>query len=195
MDHYELPEDVSIEHSEHGFTLKAKLRCPIGQARCLVVASAAWARDAVGGDSDILWPNHVIVQEKKVCAITCCGTADNYIMLTFEPDAEALPVGRDVFEERVARAAAAALRDYPENQPALIQAYCDHCRTVMKFVNVTYRGMPLYGFAFAVDKHGGLMVMTQESHTVVTVYGGEAEIVKKGEEPDAAPDLPIMPGR
>ena len=97
--------------------------------------------------------------------------------------------------ERVVSAAVRDLEWFPENRADLIQAYCEHCRTVMKFVDVTYRGMPLYGFAFAVDRHGGLMVMTQESHTVVTVYGGEAVIVKKEDAPANVPDLPVMPGR
>lgn len=186
---------VISERTENRLTITAKLRCPVSRARCLAVTAASWVRDAVGEGAFILWPNRVILGEKPICAITCRATADDEIMLTFEPEAGALPIALDVFEERVTAAAAAAVEGYPENQPALLQAYCEHCRTVMKFVNVTYRGMPLYGFAFAVDKHGGLMVMTQESHTVVTVYGGEAEIVKKGEEPDTAPDLPNMPGR
>ncbi len=101
----------------------------------------------------------------------------------------------DAFRAAVIDAAVPALEGYPENQADLLAKYCEQCLTVMKFVNVTYRGVPLYGFAFAVDKHGGLMVMTQESRTVVTLYGGEAEIVKKEDAPEDVPDVPAMPGR
>ena len=184
----------TIEKNENGFSITAALPCPLGEARCLAVAAASWVRDAVGGDAYILWPNHVVLGEARVCAITCRATAAGELVFTFSPT-EAMPLPADELAARVADAAEKALAGFPGNQPALMQAYCDHCRTVMKFVDVTYRGMPLYGFAFAVDRHGGLMVMTQESHTVVTVYGGEAVIVKKEDAPANVPDLPVMPGR
>ncbi len=191
----ELPKGFMIEDIDGGFALTAALSCPLGQARCLAMTAASWVRDAVGGEAYILWPNHARLGEEDLCAITCRATAENNIMLTFKPKVEVLPVSAEVFMERVVSAAVRDLEGFPENRADLIQAYCEHCRTVMKFVNVTYSGMPLYGFAFAVDKHGGLMVMTQESRTVVTLYGGEAEIVKKREEPDGTPELPNMPGR
>lgn len=194
MDQILFPGGYAPERGERSLTVRARLDCQMDQARSLAVTASVWARDAAGGDAFILWPNRVMLGEKQICAVTCRAAGD-VITLIFAPDPEALPVERDVFDERVIRSAAEALAGYPDNRPELLKAYCAHCRTVMKFVNVTYRGMPLYGFAFAVDKHGGLMVMTQESRTVVTLYGGTAEIVSKGEEPDRTPELPVMPGR
>ncbi len=194
MTEKQLPAFLSCEVTEDGFALRAALACPMGEARCLAVAAASWVREAVGGGAGILWPNHVVLDGRRVCAITCRASGDE-IIFSFRPAPEAVPLAPEVFLARVLEAAGRDLADYPSNRPELMQRYCEHCRTVMKFVNVVYRGMPLYGFAFAVDRHGGLMVMTQESRTVVTLYGGEAEIVKKGEEPESSPDLPVMPGR
>lgn len=186
--------EYTVQKTENGFAVTAKLDCPVGQARALAVTAASWVREAAGDGAEILWPNHVVRGEERLCAITCRATADDTIMLTFEPaDAAGDPVPED-FAERVTAAAVRDLAGYPENRAELIQTYCRSCRTVMKFVNVVYRGMPVYGFAFAVDKHGGLMVMTQKSRTVITLYGGEAQIAEKGDEPVDIPDLPAMPG-
>lgn len=193
LEHITLPEGYTVERAGGGFLLTAPLRCPLAQARCLAVTAASWVREAVGGDAEIHWPNHVLVDGTRVCGIEC-RARDKKIMLTFTPDAQAIPEPVGAFAEKVVRAAVSALEGYPENQPELLQKYCEHCVTVMKFVNTTYRGVPLYGFAFAVDKHGGLMVMTQESRTVVTLYGGEVRIAKKGEGPET-PAVPDMPGR
>ena len=184
-----LPEGYALEQADRGFALTARLRCPMSQARALAVVSASWVRDAIGGGAKILWPNHVVVDGKRVCAMECRARGDK-IMLTFRPVDGAVP---EDFERRVIRAAIAALEAYPENRSELLQRYCEHCLTVMKFVDTAYRGVPVYGFAFAVDKHGGLMVMTQESQTILTLYGGEAVIAEKREQ--EMPDLPRMPGR
>ena len=186
--------EYTLQKTENGFVLAARLECPVSEARCLAMVCASWVRAAVGGEAKILWPNHVRVGEKCVCAITCRATGENEIMLTFEPDNEVLSVTLETFAERVAAEAERDLSGYPDNRAELIQAYCRHCATVMQYVNVTYRGVPLYGFAFAVDRHGGLMVMTQSSRTVVTLYGGEAKIVRKDEVPVEIPDFPPMPG-
>ena len=182
------------QKKENGFAVTAKLDCPVGQARCLAVTAASWVRDAVGEGASILWPNHVVLGEKRVCAITCRATGNDEIMLTFAPEPAASDVLPGDFAEQVSAAAERDLAGYPDNRAELIQAYCRHCRTVMRFVNVNYRGMPVHGFAFAVDKHGGLMVMTQKSRTVITLYGGEAKIVEQGDVPEEIPDLPAMPG-
>lgn len=185
----ELPAGFTAEETEGGFTLTARLSCPMSQARCLAVTAASWVRAAAGGEAKIQWPNHVVADGKRICAIKCLALADGGLRFTFLPALEAeLPAD---FPAAVCRAAVKDLADYPDDRPQLIQRYCEHCMTVMKFVDTTYHGVPLYGFAFAVDKHGGLMVMTQESHTVVTLYGGEAVVVgKRDQEP---PELPPTP--
>ena len=184
--------EYTVQKTESGFSLTAKLDCPVSEARCLAMVCASWVREAVGGEAEILWPNHVVLGEKRVCAITCRATGDDAIRLSFAPDTASFGA-EESLAERVAAAAERDLAGYPDNRPELIQTYCRHCRTVMKFVNVTYRGVPVYGFAFAVDRHGGLMVMTQSSRTVVTLYGGEAVIAGKDDAPVEIPDLPPMP--
>lgn len=185
--------DYRVDMRDDGFTLALRPDFPMRQARSLAVTAASWVRAAVGGSAKIHWPNHVVLDEKRVCAIACRATAEGDIMFTFRPDVGALSMDPDAFRRAVVDAAAEDLAGYPENQPALIQKYCEHCVTVMKFVETVYRGVPVYGFAFAVDKHGGLMIMTQESRTVVTVYGGEVRLAKKEDAPEP-PELPRMPG-
>ncbi len=180
---YDPPAGVAIQSEQDGdvlrFTITAPLPCPAGQARCLAVVAALWVRDALGGDAVIHWPNDVLSGGQRVCAVTCRAAGET-LLFGYELPLCAVADAEKLIAD-TAHAAADALAGYPDNRPALIQAYCNRCETVMKFVDTVYRGMPTYGFAFAVDKHGGLMVMTQVSRTVVTVYGGKAEIVKDEE--------------
>ena len=183
MQNMELPASWRLETAGEDFNLVVPLPCPMSEARCLAVTAASWVREAAGGFARIRWPNHVLLEGQPVCAIQCRATAAGEIVFTFRPDVSVLPVSAEAFRSAVCRAAARDLAGFPENYSTLLAIYCEGCDTVMKHVDVTYRGMPLYGFAFAVDRHGGLMVMTQESRTVVTIYGGEARIVpREGEE-------------
>ena len=195
MDHseQEIYAGLSAAPCEGGFTLTLRPDFPMAEARCLAVTAASWVREAAGGEAEIHWPNRVVLRGEALCGITCRAAASGEIIFTFMPTA-ALNVPGEDFARDVVRAAARDLSDYPENRSALMTDYCAACVTVMKYVEVTYRGLPLYGFAFAVDKHGGLMVMTQSSRTVVTVYGGDARIVPKDEVPVDMPDFPNMSG-
>ena len=192
MNNLRIPDFMSFESTDDGFVLRARLKCPVSEARCLAVAAASWVREAAGNGASILWPNHVVQGDRRVCGITCRASGEE-IVFTFKPLREAVSLTFEEFRDRVLACAVRDLDNYPDDREDLMRQYCEHCGTIMKFVNITYRGMPLYGFAFAIDKHGGLMVMTQESRTVVTVYGGEAEIVRRGEEPVCTPDLPVTP--
>lgn len=178
------------------FSMAVKPDCPFQEAFSLPVAAAVCARNAIGGQAKIKWPNDILVDGKKVCGILC-EAVNGVIVLGFgvnveNPLPEDLPdAGRTdksplELITAITHELAGLMAGYPENRPEIIQAYCEHCMTLMKYVDVVYRNMPLYGFACAIDKNGGLMVMTQESRTVVTVYSGEATIVKKRDGDDPA---------
>ena len=96
----------SIARADGGITVTAPLPCPAAEARCLAVVCAVWARDAIGGDAKILWPNHVVEGDRRVCSVACRATADGDIMFTFRPSPE---VDGDRFAQAVAAAAATAL--------------------------------------------------------------------------------------
>ncbi len=172
------------------FFMSAAPPCPTGEARALRLAAALCARNAIGGQTEIQWPGNIMLTGKCVCR-TDCRRREDSMLFGFEIDPAALS-GKD--PETLLRDITYALAEMtagcPDDLPVIIQRYCEHCVTLMKFVDVTYRGMPVYGFAFAVDKHGGLMVMTQDSRTVVTVYTGEAALAVS--EPEA-PDMPPAP--
>lgn len=174
------------------FSVSIEPACSPGEARSLAVIAGRFAADAIAPKAVIHWPNHVVLGEARVCKIRC-RARDNVMVFTFSLDTDRisadLSVQKDpkVIVSDIAAALARAGADCPDGLPKLMQAYCEKCAMLMKFVEVTYRGMPLYGFAFAVDKNGGLMVMTQESHTVVTVYSGEAKLAQR------EPDMPEMP--
>lgn len=183
------------------FSVAVKPDCPFSESFSLPVAAAVCARNAIGGEAKIKWPNDILVDGKKVCGILC-EAVNGVIVLGFGinlknalpddlPDAGRVEGEPEVLLRRIVEELALLLREYPENRPTIIQAYCEHCVTLMKYVDVVYRNMPLYGFACAIDKNGGLMVMTQESRTVVTIYSGEATIVKKRDGDD--PDVPAPP--
>lgn len=160
--------------------------CDRKQMRSLGAAAASCLRDAIGGKAEILWPGDILLDGEKAASVSCSVRADD-VLLAFDVSAAH---ASDTLEQNVRASLAARAEGFPENNAQLIQEYCNSCRTLMKFVDTAYRGMPVYGFAFAVDKFGGLMVMTQESRTVVTVYSGKAELAK--DEPQQ-PDLPLMP--
>lgn len=196
-----LGRSFSSEEGGLYFSIAVKPDCPFEESFSLPSAAAVCAQKAIGGKAEIKWPNDILVEGKKVCGILC-EAVNGVIVLGFGvnlknelpgdlPDAgrvegEPLTIMTAIVDELLR-----LLADYPENRPAIIQTYCEHCMTLMKHVDVIYRGMPLYGFACAIDKNGGLMVMTQESRTVVTIYSGEATIVKKrdGDDP-VVPDPP-----
>lgn len=177
--------------SEEGglyFSMAVRPPCELSDCLSLPAVAALCAQKAIGGAAKIKWPNDIMLTDKKVCGILT-ENRDGVIVFGFGINLEnALPpelteagrVQADVCAllTSITHALDEALRGYPENRPALLQEYCGHCLTLGKFVDVTYRGMPLYGFACALDKHGGLMIMTQESRTVVTVYSGEASLSK-----------------
>lgn len=190
--------------SEEGglyFSMAVKPNCPFQEALSLPVAAAVCAQKAIGGKSKIKWPNDILVDGKKVCGILC-EAVNGVIILGFGinvkndlpedlPDAGRVDKTPEELIAAITYELARLLEGYPDNRPEIIQTYCEHCMTLMKYVDVIYRNMPLYGFACAIDKNGGLMVMTQESRTVVTIYSGEATIVKKRDGDD--PDVPAPP--
>lgn len=170
------------------FEIQIETGCPRKENRILGAAAALCLRDAMGGAAEILWPGEIVI-DKKTAASVECRAAEGGALLSFDVDDAHAAEGLAELVENALRALAAG---FPENSAEIIQNYCNHCRTLMKFVDVVYRGMPVYGFAFAVDRFGGLMVMTQVSRTVVTVYSGRAELAQ--DEPQQ-PDIPTMPGR
>lgn len=190
--------------SEEGglyFSVSVRPECPFQEALSLPVVAAVCARNAIGGKAKIKWPNDILVEDKKVCGILC-EAQNGVITLGFGinlkndlpedlPQAGRIEADPETLLHDITYALAEALAGYPENRPAMIQAYCEHCITLMKHVDVVYRGMPIYGFACAIDKNGGLMVMTQESRTVITIYSGEATIVPKRD--GSEPDVPAPP--
>lgn len=173
--------------SEEGglyLSMCAPLPCPPSEAPALAALAALSACEAVGGDAQIKWPNDIMSTNKKVCGILCemregCLIFGFGVNVENELPEELTEAGRvettrEALLERITHRMAEILAAYPENRETLMDVYAKKCCTLGRPVNVTYRGLPLYGYAFAVDKHGGLMVMTQESRTVVTVYSGEA---------------------
>lgn len=173
--------------SEEGglyFSLCIKPGCPFKEATALPALAALAVRDAIGGAAKIKWPNDILVDGKKVCGILTEARGELIVFgfginLRNELPEELTGAGRVEMDaeallgavcERMAQIAA----EYPGNREALMQDYAFKCCTLGRMVDITYRGMPMCGFACGVDKHGGLMVMTQENRTVVTVYSGEA---------------------
>ena len=175
------------------YWVSVKPACPPAEARSLAVIAGRFAADAIGGGAVIHWPTSIVLSGKCVCRVRC-RARDDSMVFRFSVDPACLadrtePDPGQIMADTASSLAAAAAA-CPDGLPGLLQSYCEKCVMLMKFVDVTYRGMPLYGFAFAVDKNGGLMVMTQESHTVVTVYSGEAKLAER--EPEQ-PEMPPSP--
>lgn len=162
----------------------APLPCPPADAPALAALAALSACQAIGEGALIKWPNDIMLTNKKVCGILCemregCLIFGFGVNVENELPAELTEAGRvnasrEALLDAITHRMADTLAGYPENREALMDVYAKKCCTLGRPVDVTYRGMPLYGYAFAVDKHGGLMVMTQENRAVVTVYSGEA---------------------
>lgn len=173
--------------SEEGglyFSLCIKPGCPLKEATALPALAALAVRDAIGDSAKIKWPNDILVDGRKVCGILTEARGELIVFgfgvnIRNELPEELSQAGRvdmeaqtllEAISERMARIVA----EYPENRETLMQDYAFKCCTLGRMVDIVYRGMPMSGFACSVDKHGGLMVMTQESRTVVTIYSGEA---------------------
>ena len=165
-------------------SLCVKPACEMKDAPALAALAAVAAADAIGTKSEIKWPNDILLDDKKVCGILS-ESRNGLLVFGFginlkNPLPEELTrAGRvDAEAEELLQKLIDRMTDivaqYPSNREELLQQYALHCCTLGRMVDVTYRGMPLYGFACGIDKHGGLMVMTQESRTVVMIYSGEA---------------------
>lgn len=174
----------SAEEGGLYFSLCIKPPCEMKDAPALTALAALAARDAIGGKARIKWPNDILLEDKKVCGILS-EARNGLIVFGFGINIEnELPPELDQAGRVAAKAEelltaiaermAEIVKDYPNNRETLLQDYAFKCCTLGRMVDVTYRGMPMYGFACSVDKHGGLMVMTQENRTVVTIYSGEA---------------------
>lgn len=159
---------------------------PRKENRVLGAAAALCLRDAVGGKAAIMWPGDIVIENETVASVRCLP-ADGLVKLVCDVSSVCAAESMTSEVEAALRKLAAG---FPENGAEIIQGYCNHCRTLMKFVDTVYRGMPVYGFAFAVDKFCGLMVMTQETRTVITIYNGPAELAK--DEPQQ-PEMPLSP--
>ena len=175
-----------MDQNEMRFELTLEARADRKQIRSLAAAAAVYLRDAVCEEADILWPGDITLGGERVARVER-APRDGAIRLFFTV---AAPYAAADLPEKLLAALRSKAAGFPENNAELIQEYTNSCRTVMKYVDTVYRGMPVYGFAFAVDKYGGLMVMTQETRTVITVYTGRADIAV--DEPQQ-PDYPLMP--
>lgn len=174
----------SAEEGGLYFSLCIDPGCVLKEATALPALAALAVRDAVGGAAKIKWPNDILVDGRKVCGILTeareglivFGIGINLKNPLPEELTQAGRLDREPEEllsaicERLAKITA----EYPGNREELMQDYAFKCCTLGRMVDISYRGMPMSGFACGVDKNGGLMVMTQESRTVVTIYSGEA---------------------
>lgn len=161
-----------------------KPSCEMKDAPALAALAALAAADAIGPKSEIKWPNDIQLAGKKVCGILS-ESREGVLVFGFginvnNPLPEELTQAghvdgeaQDILQRLIDRMSG-IVAEYPGNREELLQQYALRCCTLGRMVDVTYRGMPLYGFACGIDKHGGLMVMTQENRTVVMIYSGEA---------------------
>ncbi|MCD8088108.1 MAG: hypothetical protein LUE22_05940 [Oscillospiraceae bacterium] len=169
------------------FAVSVTLHCTAQEARCLPYLAAASLCRAVGSKARIYWPCDVVLEEKPVGSLRARMTDDGIAFL-FTVSSENTPPLEELMAP-VASDLAALTGEYPANHAERMEDYCRLCLTIMNHVDVVYRGMPLYGFAFAVDKFGSLMVMTQPGKTVVTIQNGPVSIASK-DDPGEDLELP-----
>ncbi len=179
-----LGRSFSAEEGGLYFSVCIQAPCAMKEATALPALAALAVRDAIGGEAKIKWPNDILVEGKKVCGILTEARGERIVFgiginLQNELPAELSQAGwidRPAAEllGAVCEGLVAIVAGYPDNRESLMQDYAFKCCTLGRMVDITYRNMPMSGFACSVDKHGGLMVMTQESRTVVTIYSGEA---------------------
>ncbi len=178
---------VTEDANQLTFAMALSVTCSSQEMLCLPhMATAALCR-AVGGKTKIHWPCNIIQGDDTIGSVRA-GLIEGGIAFLFTLSGGEQPDAISIVEA-VAEDVAALVRDYPQNHPERMEGYCNLCVTIMTHVDVVYRGMPLYGFAFAVDKHGSLMVMTQPGKTVVTITSGPVTIADK-DDPGDEIDLP-----
>ena len=163
----------SCEEGGLYFSVATQFPCEPAECMALPAVAALCVQQALGSGAKIKWPNDIFIDGKKVCGILTESRGDT-VVFGFGINLKN-PLPADLTEAGYAQGEAAelleavvtrlleALAGYPANRAELLQQYGLCCLTLGKFVNVTYRGMPLCGFACAIDFRGGLMVMTQES--------------------------------
>ena len=164
------------------------LAAPISEAQCFPHLAALCVCEALGAKASIHWPCDVVLDGKKVCSVRCrAGEGVITPLLTLDVDS----ADRAALIEDIAARLSALAGGFPQNHEERLQDYCNRCVTLKKGVDAVYRGAPLNGYAFAVDRNGALMVMT-ESRTVVMLRSGPVKLA--GPKQETMPDMP-NPGR
>ena len=165
--------------------------CEMKDAPALAALAALAAKEAISDSARIKWPNDILMNGKKVCGILSEArqgllvfgfgiNIDNQVPDDI-PNVGFVEGKAEEILQKLTDKMAEIVAGYPANREELMQQYAFNCCTLGNNVSVIYRGMPVSGMAFSVDKHGGLMIMPTDSRTVIIVYSGEATILKKEE--------------
>lgn len=175
------------QETEEGlpFAVSLPLTVPLAEAQCFPHLAALCACEAIGGGAVIHWPCDIMLTDIRLCTLRCrAGEGVIAPLVTlYRPAGEDLPaLAADIAGRLWALGAA-----FPAEREARLQAYCDRCVTLKKGVDFLYRGVPMNGYAFAVDRNAALMVMT-ESRTVLTLRTGPVRLAGPKDAPDL--DLP-----
>lgn len=177
-------EDIKVLEDGNTYAVPLPLNGPVGEARCFPHLSALCVCEALGPQAKIHWPCDVMLDNKKVCSVRCrAGEGTITALVTLETEnGDAAALMADI-AARLSELAAG----FPENLEERLQDYCNRSILLKKGVDVLYRGVPLNGYAFAVDRTGALMVMT-ESRTVITLHAGPVKLA--GPKEEKMPDVP-----
>ena len=183
------PGWVTVSPEGDVFAVSLPLAAPLSEAKCFPHLTALCAAEVMGPETKIHWPCDVMLTNERVCTVRCrAGEGVIAPMLTISP-MEGVDMAALIGD--IAARLAELAAGFPGNLEERLQDYCNRSILLKKGVDVLYRGMPLNGYAFAVDRTGGLMVMT-ESRTVITLHSGPVKLA--GPKDDPMPDLP-NPGR
>lgn len=167
------------------FALSVPLSVSLSEAQCFPHLAALCACEAIGGGAVIHWPCDIRRADTLLCTVRCrAGEGVIAPLVTLYPPA--VQDGAVLISDIIARLWELAA-GFPENREARLQDYCDRCVTLKKGVDFLYRGVPMNGYAFAVDRNAALMVMT-ESRTVLTLRTGPVKLAGPKDAPDL--DLP-----
>lgn len=166
-------------------------------------ALARALRKAAGVESEIKWPNDILIKGRKVCGILTEMSAEidkiNFIVLgigvnvNFAPEdfpselkkiatSLAIEQGRQFKRAEIAEAILRELdRDYARIRGGEFEAVADewesHCTTIGRTVEISLGNRVVFGRAESLDREGALLVRTQHGH-LERIIGGDVTLRK-----------------
>lgn len=135
----------------------------------------------------IKWPNDIVVGSRKICGILCeqkngctvIGIGINLYQTDFKELSDiatsARLCGAEIDKDTLLEELLAELGNIPENRPAYLEYYKQHCCTLNSSVRIIRNSEEFFAFAEDIDNCFRLKIKT-DAGKIITLNSGEVSV-------------------